>query len=112
MNELVLQGEISSKISTLRSQQVMLDRDLAELYHVETKVLNQAVKRNNKRFSSDFLFQVNDKEKNELVTNCDRFKMLKHSTVNPYVLTEEGIYMLAAVLKSDIAIDVSIEIII
>jgi predicted XRE-type DNA-binding protein len=111
MNELVLQGEISSKILTLRSQQVMLDRDLAELYHVETKVLNQAVKRNNKRFPSDFLFQVNDKEKNELVTNCDRFKMLKHSTVNPYVFTEEGIYMLAAVLKSDIAIDVNIEII-
>jgi hypothetical protein len=89
----------------------MLDRDLAELYHVETKVLNQAVKRNNKRFPSDFLFQVNDKEKNELVTNCDRFKMLKHSTVNPYVFTEEGIYMLAAVLKSDIAIDMNIEII-
>jgi len=111
MNELVLQGEISSKILTLRSQQVMLDRDLAELYHVETKVLNQAVKRNSKRFPSDFLFQVNDKEKNELVTNCDRFKMLKHSTVNPHVFTEEGIYMLAAVLKSDIAIEVNIEII-
>ena len=57
------------------------------------------------------IFQVNDKEKNELVTNCDRFKMLKHSTVNPYVFTEEGIYMLAAVLKSDISIDVNIEII-
>ena len=111
MNELVLQGEISSKILTLRSQQVILDKDLAELYHVETKVLNQAVKRNIKRFPSDFLFQVNDKEKNELVTNCDRFKMLKHSTVNPYVFTEEGIYMLAAVLKSDIAIEVNIEII-
>jgi len=111
MNKLVLQGEISNKILTFRSQQVILDKDLAELYHVETKVLNQAVKRNIKRFPSDFLFQINDKEKNELVTNCDRFKMLKHSTVNPYVFTEEGIYMLAAVLKSDIAIEVNIEII-
>ena len=111
MNKLVLQGEISNKILTFRSQQVILDKDLAKLYHVETKVLNQAVKRNIKRFPSDFLFQINDKEKNELVTNCDRFKMLKHSTVNPYVFTEEGIYMLTAVLKSDIAIEVNIEII-
>ena len=58
-----MQGEINSKILVLRGKQVMLDRGLAELYNVETKVLNQAVKRNIKRFPSDFMFQINDKEK-------------------------------------------------
>ena len=110
MNELIVQSEISSRILTLRSKQVMLDRDLAELYQVETKVLNQAVKRNIKRFPNDFMFQLNDIEKNELVTNCDRFKNLKHSTVNPYTFTEQGVYMLATVLKSDVAIDINIAI--
>jgi len=110
MDELVVQGEISSHIFTLRGKQVMLDKDLAELYQVETKVLNQAVKRNSKRFPSDFMFQLNQNEKNELVTNCDRFKKLKHSSVMPYAFTEQGIYMLATVLKSDVAIDVNIAI--
>ena len=59
MDELVVQGAISSKILSLRSKQVMLDRDLAKLYNVETKVLNQAVKRNIRRFPSDFMFQLN-----------------------------------------------------
>ena len=63
-----------------------------------------------KRFPSDFMFQLNDKEKDELVTNCDRFKKLKHSTANPYAFTEQGVYMLATVLKSDVAIDVNIAI--
>jgi hypothetical protein len=110
MDELIVQGEINFKILVLRGKQVMLDRDLAELYGVETKVLNQAVKRNIKRFPSDFMFQLNDKEKDELVTNCDRFKKLKHSTANPYAFTEQGVYMLATVLKSDVAIDVNIAI--
>ena len=110
MDELVIQGEINSRILTLRSKQVMLDRDLAKLYQVETKVLNQAVKRNLKRFPGDFMFQINEKEKNELVTNCDRFEKLKHSSVNPYAFTEQGVYMLATILKSDVAIDVNIAI--
>jgi hypothetical protein len=110
MNELVMQSEISSHILTLRGKQVMLDRDLAELYKVNTKVLNQAVKRNIKRFPSDFMFQLEDFEKNELVTNCDRFKTLKHSSINPYAFTEQGVYMLATVLKSDVAIEVNISI--
>jgi len=111
MQELVIQGEISSKILTLRGQQVMLDRDLAELYGVETKRLNEQVKRNIERFPDDFMFQLNEKEKKELVANCDRFKNLKHSTVNPYVFTEQGIYMLASILKSQTAISVNIAII-
>jgi len=111
MNELLVQSEISSQILTLRGKQVMLDRDLAKLYQVETKVLNQAVKRNLERFPNDFMFQVNNVEKNELVTNCDRFKKLRHSTVNPHAFTEEGIYMLATVLRSPIAIETNISII-
>ncbi len=110
MDELVVQGEINSCILTLRGKQVMLDRDLAELYQVETKVLNQAVKRNIKRFPSDFMFQLNQLEKNELVTICDRFEKLKHSTVAPYAFTEQGVYMLATVLKSNVAIDINIAI--
>lgn len=89
----------------------MVDRDLAALYHVETKALNQAVKRNQDRFPEDFRFQLTTKEKTELVTNCDRFKNLKHSTVNPYAFTEHGVLMLANVLKSDTATQMSIRLV-
>jgi len=102
--------EIQSMIFTFRGKQVMVDRDLAELYHVETRVLNQAVKRNIDRFPVEFRFQLNDEEKTELVTNCDRFETLKHSTSSPYVFTEQGIAMLSAVLRSDVAVQVSIKI--
>jgi len=111
MDELVVQGEISSKILTLRREQVMLDSDLANLYGVTTKRLNEQVKRNIERFPSDFMFQLNENEKNELVAKCDRFNNMKHSTVNPYVFTEQGVYMLASVLKSIKAIEVNISII-
>ncbi len=111
MDELIVQGEISSKILTLRREQVMIDSDLAVLYGVTTKRLNEQVKRNIARFPSDFMFQLNESEKNELVANCDRFNTMKHSTVNPYVFTEQGIYMLASVLKSPKAIEVNISII-
>lgn len=85
---------IQNKILVIRNQQVMIDRDIAELYGVETRVLNQAVKRNIKRFPDDFMFVLNKDEKNELVTNCDRFKTLKHSTVMPFAFTEQGVAML------------------
>lgn len=111
-NELTIsQKEIQSRIFVFRDCQVMLDRDLAEMYKVETKVLNQAVKRNIERFPQQFRFQLNDSEKMELVTNCDRFESLKHSSVNPYAFTEQGVAMLSAVLRSDIAVKVSIQII-
>ena len=102
---------IQNKIYTIRDKQVIIDRDLAFLYGVETKALNQAVKRNEARFPSDFRFQLDDSEKDELVTICDHFKTLKHSSVNPYAFTEQGISMLSAILKSDIAINMSVEII-
>jgi len=111
MDELVVQGEISSKILTLRGRQVMLDRDLAELYQVETKVLNQAVKRNLKRFPLDFMFQVTENEyenlRSQFVTSKKGHGGRRYM---PFVFTEQGIYMLATVLKSDVAIDVNIAI--
>lgn len=102
--------EIENRIFSVRGQQVMIDRDLAEMYQVQTKVLNQAVKRNSQRFPEKFRFQLTENEKDELVTNCDRFINLKHSTALPYAFTEQGIAMLSAVLRSDIAIQVSIQI--
>lgn len=102
--------EIENRIFSVRGQQVMIDRDLAEMYQVQTKVLNQAVKRNSQRFPEKFRFQLTENEKDELVTNCDRFTNLKHSTALPYAFTEQGIAMLSAVLRSDIAIQVSIQI--
>ena len=102
--------EIQSMIYTFRGRQVMIDRDLAYLYNVETKALNQAVKRNINRFPESFRFQISDDEKDELVTNCDRFETLKHSSSNPYVYTEQGIAMLSAVLRSDVAVEVSVKI--
>ena len=101
---------IEQSILLIRGQKVMLDADLAALYEVPTKALNQAVKRNERRFPPDFMFQLNKKEKNELVTNCDRFKRLKHSTALPRAFTEQGVAMLSTVLNSERAIEVNIEI--
>ena len=107
----ISQEQIENRIFTIRGNQVMIDRDLAEMYQVETKVLNQAVKRKNERFPPLFRFQLTDDERIELVTNCDRFESLKHSSNNPFVFTEQGVAMLSAVLHSETAIKVSIQII-
>jgi len=101
---------IGQLIMTIRDTQVMVDRDLALLYGVETKRLNEQVRRNLERFPERFRFQLTKDEFNELVANCDRFKTLKHSSVVPYVFTEQGISMLSTVLRSQTAIDVSIRI--
>ena len=102
---------IVNRILTLRGKQVMIDRDLAELYDVDTKALNQAVKRNIDRFPEHFRFQLSEEEKERLVTNCDRFESMKHSSVNPFAFTEQGVAMLSAVLRSKTAVDTSIRII-
>ncbi len=111
MDQLVPIERIESKILLIRSQKVMLDRDLAELYGVKPIRLREQVKRNAKRFPGDFMFQLNDQEKNELIAICDRFKTMKHSPVNPYVFTEQGVAMLSSVLNSERAILVNIQII-
>ena len=102
---------IEERIFFIRKQHVMIDRDIAELYGIETKVLNQQVKRNIERFPENFMFRLNENEFHELVTNCDRFRTLKHTTVLPHAFTEQGVSMLSAVLKSKTAIKVSIHII-
>ena len=89
----------------------MVDRDLAELYGVETKHLNRQVKRNIQRFPEEFMLQLTIEERNQLVTICHRFKTMKHSSSLPYVFTEHGVAMLASVLKSDRAVKISINII-
>ncbi len=104
-------SQIQSRIFTIRGSQVMLDRDLANLYGVENKRLNEQVKRNIERFPEKFRFQLSKQEKEELVANCDRFNSLKHSSTLPYAFTEQGVSMLSAVLHSQTAVQVSIQII-
>ena len=82
--DIIVSGKIKSKIHLIRGLYVMLDVDLAELYYVNTKVLNQAVKRNIERFPKNFMFQLTESEKKELVTNCDHLQKLKFSYQNPY----------------------------
>ena len=109
-DEVVVITPVESRIMSIRGKQIMIDRDLAELYGVETRVLNQAVKRNMERFPERFRFQLTKEEMNELVTNCDRFNCLKHSTVRSYAFTEQGVAMLSTVLRSETSIRVSIRI--
>ena len=101
---------IKSRIFTIRGVQVMLDRDLASLYGVETKRLNEQVRRNAERFPVNFMFSLSPSEMGELVANCDRFKTMKHSSVPMTAFTEHGILMLASVLKSEVAVSASIRI--
>jgi hypothetical protein len=110
MTDIVPIESIENRIFTIRDLQVMLDRDLSELYQVPTKRLNEQVKRNIERFPELFRFQLTQDERNELVANCDRFENLKHSTSLPYAFTEQGVAMLSAVLRSDTAVKISIQI--
>ncbi len=112
MQELMInENNIKDKIHTIRNQQVMLDRDLAELYHVETRRLNEQVKRNIERFPKEFMFQLSKEEfenwKSQFATSNDKMSLRKI----PYAFTEQGVSMLASVLKSKVAIDISIQII-
>lgn len=102
---------IQKLIYVIRGQKVMIDRDLAELYGVPTKRLNEAVKRNIERFPDDFMFQLTDSEQKELVANCDRLKNLKHSSSNAYAFTEHGVTMLSSVLNSKKAIEINIQVV-
>jgi hypothetical protein len=109
MNDLI-KPEYEQMIFYFRGLKVMIDADLAMLYGTSTKVLKQQVKRNLSRFPGDFMFELSAVEKTELVTNCDRFNRMKHSTVNPFVFTEQGVAMLSSVLRSEKAIQINIEI--
>jgi predicted XRE-type DNA-binding protein len=95
---------IITRILLIRKQKVMIDADLAELYGVTTKRLNEQVKRNINRFPPDFMFQLSAEEKNEVVANCDHLKRLKFSSTLPYAFTEHGAVMLASIINSPKAI--------
>jgi len=110
MDDLISVEVITSKIFFIRGKKVMLDSDLALLYGVQTKRLNEQVKRNKKRFPDDFMFQLTLEEKEEVVANCDHLKLLKFSPHLPLAFTEQGVAMLSGVLNSDRAIKVNIQI--
>jgi len=102
---------VMNKIINVRGIKVMIDKDIAELYGVTTKRLNEQVKRNKKRFPPDFMFQLTEKEKEYVVANCDHLKNLKFSPNLPFAFTEHGAVMLASVLNSGRAIEVNIQIV-
>ncbi len=102
---------IERGIFVLRGMRVMLDTDLAELYGVPTKALNQAVKRNAERFPADFMFQLTEPEKQQVVTTCDHLRKLKFSPTLPYAFTEHGAVMLASVLNSPTAVQASLHVV-
>jgi len=110
MERTLVKADYQSLIFEFRGYKVMVDTDLAALYETETKVLKQQVKRNIVRFPDDFMFQLTNEEKEQLVTNCDRLSNLKHSSVNPLVFTEQGVAMLSSVLRSKKAISINIDI--
>lgn len=110
MKDILHTRQFENLIFELRGVKIMIDSDLAALYKTETKKLKQQVKRNADRFPADFMFALTDEEKEQLVTNCDRLSNLKHSGVNPLAFTEQGVAMLASVLRSEKAAKVNIEI--
>ena len=104
---------IIRKIYLLRGQKVLLDKDLAELYGVETRILNQAVKRNADRFPPDFMFQLTREEYNSLRSQfviLENYKKGKYSKFNPFAFTEQGVAMLSGVINSPKAIEMNIAI--
>lgn len=104
----VLLPRIESRIQVIRGLRVMLDVDLAALYGVQTKRLNEQVKRNRDRFPSDFLFQLTQDEKTEVVANCDHLQNLKFSKTLPFAFTEHGAIQAANVLASSQAVEMGI----
>lgn len=105
---LVPMENVSRRILLLRGRRVMLDADLADLYGVTTKRLNEQVRRNCGRFPPDFLFRLTKKEKAEVVANCDHLAQLKFSHALPNAFTEHGAVMAASVLNTDRAVEMSV----
>jgi len=114
MTDLISQDQIENKIYMIRGKKVMLDKDLAGLYGVQTKRLNEQVKRNIKRFPDDFMFQLSLEETESLRSQFATLKDIggrgKHSKYLPFAFTENGVAMLSGVLNSDRAIEVNIQI--
>lgn len=103
--------EVENKIICLRDQQVILDADVAELYGVETKRVNEAVSNNPEKFPKGYVFLLTSQEKVEVVENFDHLYKLRFSPSNPKAFTEKGLYMLATILKSPKAVETTIAIV-
>src|SRR2546430_13881545 len=99
---------VGSLILTIRGCKVLIDADLADIYGVETRALNQAVKRNSERFPRDFIFQLSAEEKLKVITNCDHLARLKFAKSLPIAFTEHGALMAATVLNSPQAVAMSV----
>jgi len=102
---------IESRILLLRGYKAMIDADLAQLYGVPTKRLNEQVRRNARRFPKDFCFQLSAAEKTEVVANCDHLRQLRFSPSLPYAFTEHGAIMAATVLNTPRAVDMSLHVV-
>jgi hypothetical protein len=107
----IYEENIANCICFIRGAKVMLDSDLAMLYGVSTKKINQAVKRNIDRFPSEFMFQLTDNEKKEVVTVCDHLQKIKYSPYLPFAFTEHGVIMVASILNNSQAVAVSIQVV-
>lgn len=107
----IKEQDIESYLVELRGKQVLIDRDVAALYGVETKRVNEAVKNNPERFPAGYIFSLQVAEKQQLVENFDRFGTMKHSVMEPKAFTEKGLYMLATILKSPRAVATTLAII-
>lgn len=108
---LISTGDVEKLMLSIRGKNVLLDRDVAMLYGVETKRINEAVRNNPEKFPFGYIFELDRFEKQQLVENFDRFNILKHSTVAPTAFTEKGLYMLATILKSPQAVSTTLAII-
>lgn len=108
---LISTGEVEKLMLNIRGKNVLLDRDVATLYGVETRDINKAVKNNPRKFPKGYLLELTPEEKSQLVENFHRFNSLKHSTSLPNAFTERGLYMLATIMKGDIAIEATLAII-
>ena len=111
MADLMKYITVEEKMLSYRGQYVIIDSDVAELYDVQTREINQAVKNNPNKFPTGFILELSKTERLELVKNFDRFGNLKHSSTSPKAFTEKGLYMLATILKSEKATERTIEIV-
>ncbi|CAM4403598.1 MAG: hypothetical protein LEGION0398_MBIBDBAK_01210 [Legionellaceae bacterium] len=109
--QIAQQDDVQARIVEIRNQKILIDADVADLYGLDTREVNQAVKNNPEKFPEGYLLELDVNEKKELIKNFDRFKKLKHSTATIKGFSERGLYMLATILKSPKAVETTIAII-
>ncbi|MCL2627794.1 MAG: ORF6N domain-containing protein [Oscillospiraceae bacterium] len=111
MSEFIRFEEVEKRIITVREQQVLIDRDVAELYGVETKYINRAVRNNLDKFPKGYVINLSTEERSEVVQNLHHLSVLKYSHAETAAFTEKGLYMLATILKSPVAVQTTIAIV-